>query len=171
MDSPFLCRETGHVTPKRHSHLCRCPKANLWQTRPLSLIIGQAGWLWAQTRQNTCSKNCSSVSDHYVVPSHSIEEVKVSGISQLGNTSEGRLARTGSLSMALQVLRRHRKAMHTKEIAEHIFQEFHVRVNKWSLGTLWRHIKNHPDSPFYKPKRTSNTYASPEALFRLRSLR
>jgi len=40
--------------------------------------------------------------------------------------------------------------MHTKEIAEHIFQEFHVRVNKWSLGTqLWRHVKNHPDSPFY----------------------
>ena len=87
----------------------------------------------------------------------------MSGISQLGNTSEGRLARTGSLSMALQVLRRHRKAMHTKEIAEHIFQEFHVRVNKWSLGTqLWRHVKNHPDSPFYKSKRTSNTYGLKE---------
>ena len=103
------------------------------------------------------------MSDHYVVPSHSIEEVKVSGIRQLGNTSEGRLARTGSLSMALQVLRRHRKAMHTKEIAEHIFQEFHVRVNKWSLGTqLWRHVKNRPDSPFYKSKRTSNTYGLKE---------
>ena len=61
------------------------------------------------------------------------------------NTSETRLDRQGSLGMALQVLRTHRKEMHPKEIAEDIFQEFHVRVDKRGLGTqLWRHIKNHP---------------------------
>ena len=47
--------------------------------------------------------------------------------------------------------------MHTGEIAEHIFEEFHVRINKWSLGTqLWRHIKRHHDSPFYKSPRARN---------------
>jgi hypothetical protein len=80
------------------------------------------------------------------------------------NTSaESRLYRKGSLSMALQVLQKRRKEMHAKEIAEGIFQEFHVRVNTRSLGTqFWRHIKNHPDSPFYKSKRTPNTYGLKE---------
>jgi hypothetical protein len=79
------------------------------------------------------------------------------------DTSESRLDRQGSLSMALQVLRKHRKEMHTKEIAEDIFREFHIRVSKRGLGTqLWRHIKNHSDSPFYKSKRTSNTYGLKE---------
>jgi len=80
-----------------------------------------------------------------------------------GNSPENRLDRKASLSMALQVLRKHRREMHAKEIAEQIFQEFNVRVNKGSLGTqLWRHIKNHPDSPFYKSKRTRNTYGLKE---------
>ena len=44
--------------------------------------------------------------------------------------------------------------MHTDEIAEHILQEFNVQVSKVSLATqLWRHIKKHPDSPFYKSKK------------------
>ena len=38
-----------------------------------------------------------------------------------------------------------------------------IRVNKGSLGTqLWRHVKKHPDSPFYKSKRTRNTYGLKE---------
>jgi len=87
----------------------------------------------------------------------------MSGNHKLGDTSENRLGRKGSLSMALQVLRKRRKEMHAEEIAEHIFQEFHVRVNKGSLGTqLWRHIKKHPDSPFYKSKRTGNAYGLKE---------
>jgi hypothetical protein len=80
-----------------------------------------------------------------------------------GDSSENRLDRNGSLSMALQVLRKYRKEMHTDELAEHIFQEFNVRVNKTSLATqLWRHIKKHTDSPFYKSKRTRNTYGLKE---------
>ena len=90
-------------------------------------------------------------------------ELTTSGNPKRENTSESRLDRQGSLSMALQVLRKHRKEMHTKEIAEDIFREFHVRVNKRGLGTqLWRHIKNHSDSPFYKSKTTSNTYGLKE---------
>jgi hypothetical protein len=65
--------------------------------------------------------------------------------------------------MALHVLRKHRKEMHAEEIAEQIFQEFNVKVNKVSLGTqLWRHIKIHPDSPFYKSKKAWNTYGLKE---------
>ena len=80
-----------------------------------------------------------------------------------GDTSESRLYREGGLSMALRVLRKHRKEMHTGEIAEHIFEEFHVRVNKRSLGTqLWRHIKRHQDSPFYRSERAQNTYGLKE---------
>ena len=80
-----------------------------------------------------------------------------------GDSSENRLDRNGSLSMGLQVLRKYRKEMHTDELAEHIFQEFNVRVNKTSLATqLWRHIKKHTDSPFYKSKRTRNTYGLKE---------
>ena len=87
----------------------------------------------------------------------------MSGNPKREDTSESRLYRKGSLSIALRVIRKQRKAMHTKEIAEHIFQEFHVRVNKGSLGTqLWRHIKDHPDSPFYKSKTTSSTYGLKE---------
>jgi hypothetical protein len=97
-----------------------------------------------------------------------VASIDTTGLTTLGNqqrenTSESRLDRQGSLSMALKVLRKHRKEMHTKEIAEDILGEFHVRVNKRGLGTqLWRHIKNHPDSPFYKSKRTSNTYGLKE---------
>jgi len=87
----------------------------------------------------------------------------MSGNRKRENTSETRLDRQGSLGMALQVLRKHRKEMHTKEIAEDIFREFQVRVSKRGLGTqLWRHSKNHPDSPFYKSKKTSNTYGLKE---------
>jgi len=87
----------------------------------------------------------------------------MSGNHKRGDTSENRLHRKGSLSMAVQVLRKHRKEMHAEEIAEHIFEEFNVRVSKGSLGTqLWRHIKRHPDSPFYKSKRARNTYGLKE---------
>jgi len=80
-----------------------------------------------------------------------------------GNTSENRLEPKGSLSMALQVLRKQGKAMHTEEIADHILQEFDIRVSKRGLGSqLWRHIKKHPDSPFYKSKRTRNTFGLKE---------
>jgi hypothetical protein len=87
----------------------------------------------------------------------------MSGNHKRGDSSENRLDRNGSLSMALQVLRKHRKEMHAGEIAKHIFQDFHVQINKGSLGTqLWRHVKKHPDSPFYKSKRTRNTYGLKE---------
>ena len=79
----------------------------------------------------------------------------MSGNHKRGDSSENRLDRNGSLSMTLQALR---KLMHTDEIAEHIFQEFSVVVSRGSLATqLWRHVKKHPDSPFYKSKRTRNT--------------
>ena len=87
----------------------------------------------------------------------------MSGNHKRGDSSEKRLDRNGSLSMALQVLRKHRKEMHTDKIAGHIFQEFNVSVNRGSLATqLWRHIKKHADSPFYKSKRTRNTYGLKE---------
>ena len=87
----------------------------------------------------------------------------MSGNHEPSDMSENRLHRKGSLSMALRVLRKHRKEMHADEIAEHIFEEFGVRVSKGSLGTqLWRHIKRHPDSPFYKSDRARNTYGLKE---------
>jgi hypothetical protein len=93
----------------------------------------------------------------------STEEVKMSGKRKRRDTAENRLYRTGSLSMALEVLRKHRKEMHPEEIAEHIFREFNVKVNKGSLGTqLWRHINRHHDSPFYKSKRAKSMYGLKE---------
>ena len=87
----------------------------------------------------------------------------MSGNHKRGDSSEKRLDRNGSLSMALEVLRKYRKEMHTDEIAKHIVQEFNVRLNHASLATqLWRHIKKHPDSPFYKSKRARNTYGLKE---------
>ena len=87
----------------------------------------------------------------------------MSGNHRRGDSSENRLDRNGSLSMALQVLRKYWKEMHTDEIAEHILQEFNVQVSKVSLATqLWRHIKKHPDSPFYKSNRARNTYGLKE---------
>ena len=87
----------------------------------------------------------------------------MSGNHKRGDSSENRLDRNGSLSLALEVLRKYRKEMHTDEIAKHIVQEFNVKVNSGGLATqLWRHIKKHPDSPFYKSKRARNTYGLKE---------
>jgi hypothetical protein len=65
---------------------------------------------------------------------------------------------TADGAMAETVLRDEKREMHTREIAERIFQQFGVRVKPTSLGSqLWRATRR-PNSPFCRSKNRKNTY-------------